>query len=132
MSNLSSEELNKKIFKAVVSYMGYFGSRFVGNDVQVLCGNLFDHPIVKTFTMFCIMFQATENFNLAVMLTLAALIMQYLMSILPACNKYIDKTAAKNVNIYATAWPQNTDTNELGIPITTSSQDNGNIITQEE
>lgn len=110
---LSSEQTNRKVFKAVASYMGYFGSRFVGNDIQVLCGNLLDHPIAKTFTLFCIMFQATDNLNLAIFMTVVFLILQYFMSITPACNRYIDKTAAKNINIHAVTWPKNKDLDNL-------------------
>ena len=106
-------QIQRKVFKAICSYMGYFGSKFVGNDIAVLCGNLLDHPIAKTFTLFCIMYQATDQFNLAVIMTLSFLILQYIMSITPACNKYVDKTTAKKVNIHAVTWPKNTELDNL-------------------
>lgn len=103
----------KKCMKALIAYMGYFGSRYVGNDIQVLCGNLLDHPIAKTFTLFCIMMQATDNMKLAVGMTLFFLIVQYVMSITAPCNKYVDKTSATKVNIHNTVWPKNKELNSL-------------------
>ena len=113
---LLSNPAFKKCFKAVVSYMGYFGSRYVGNDIQLLCGNILDHPVMKTFTLFCIMFQATDNFDLALMMTIAFLIVQYIWSISPMCNKYVEKTSDKRrVNIHGTAWPNDKDLNTLNL-----------------
>lgn len=112
---MTSDQTNRKVFKAVASYMGYFGSRFVGNDIQVLCGNLLDHPIAKTFTLFCIMFQSTDSLNLSIFMTVLFLILQYFMSVSPACNRYIDKTSAKNINIQAVSWPKNKDLDDLGL-----------------
>ena len=99
-----SDQTLKKCFKGVVSYMGYFASRYVGNDIQLLCGNLLDHPIAKTFTLFCIMFQATDNLDLALMMTIGFLILQYVMSLSPICSKYVDKTSAKKVKTDSTVW----------------------------
>jgi hypothetical protein len=116
-ADLLSDRTFHKCFKAVISYMGYFGSRYVGNDIQLLCGNLLDHPIAKTFTLFCIMFQATDNLDLAVTMTTFFLIIQYVMSVTPSCNKYQDKTDTKrNVNIHATAWPNDKGLNNLNLP----------------
>lgn len=111
-----SDPIFRKCFKGVVSYLGYFGSRYVGNDIQLLCGNILDHPVMKTFTLFCIMFQATDNFDLALMMTIGFLILQYVMSISPMCNKYVDKTVDKRkVNIHATAWPNDKDLDSLNL-----------------
>jgi hypothetical protein len=104
-----------KFFKGIISYMAYFGSRFVGNDIQLLCGNVLDHPVAKTFTLFCIMYQATDSFDMAVAMTLFFLIVQYAMSISPACNKYVDKTTAKKVNIHSVTWPINNELDSLGL-----------------
>ena len=116
MDLFTDEAVQKKLGKAVVSYMGYFGSRYVGNDIQMLCGNILDHPIIKSFTLFCIMFQATDSINLALFMTMVFIVLQYVMSVSSICNKYVDKTTAKNVNIHATAWAQDKDTTELGKP----------------
>ena len=51
-AGLLNDRTFRKCFKAIVSYMGYFGSRYVGNDIQLLCGNILDHPVAKTFTLF--------------------------------------------------------------------------------
>jgi len=117
MSNgFLSDATFKKCFKALVSYMGYFASRYVGNDIQLLCGNLLDHPIMKTFTLFCIMFQATDNFDLALTMTIAFLILQYVMSTCTVCTKYVEKTAEKrNVEATGTAWAHDKDLDALNI-----------------
>jgi hypothetical protein len=109
-------ETFRKCFRALVSYMGYFGSRYVGNDIQLLCGNIFDHPVVKTFTLFCIMFQATNSFDLGLTMTVVFLILQYVMSISPMCNKYIDKTSSgRRIDIHATAWPHDRNLTALNL-----------------
>ena len=105
MDTFTSAFTGKKVNKAIMTYMGYFGSRFVGNDIQVLCGNVLDTPLAKSFTLFCIMYQATDNLNVALSMTLVFVIIQYLMSISPSCGKYKDKTTSKHVNNVGTAWP---------------------------
>lgn len=106
----------KKCFKGIVSYMGYFASRYVGNDIQLLCGNILDHPVMKTFTLFCIMFQATDNIDLALMMTIGFLIIQYVMSISPMCSKYADKTnVRKKTKSSSTAWVHDKDLNLLNL-----------------
>ncbi len=107
--------VQKKCAKAVISYMGYFGSRFVGNDIQLLCGNILDTPLAKSFTLFCIMYQAVDNLSLALVMTLFFISVQYVMSINPACNKYVDKTTAKNVNIGSTVWAVDKDLDSLNL-----------------
>lgn len=93
-------------FKAVVAYMGYFGSRYVGNDIQLLCGNILDTVIGKTFTMFCIMMQATGyNLKVATVMTFVALLVQYLASSVSECRPYRDKLdGKKQVEIRNTVW----------------------------
>jgi hypothetical protein len=103
----------KRCLKGLIAYMGYFGSRYVGNDIQVLCGNLLDHPIAKTFTLFCIMMQATDNLKLAASMTLFFLVVQYIMSVTEPCNKYVDKLAAPKVNIHQTVWAKNKELDAL-------------------
>ena len=116
-AGLLNDRTFRKCFKAIVSYMGYFGSRYVGNDIQLLCGNILDHPVAKTFTLFCIMFQATDNLDLAVTMTIFFLILQYVMSILPSCNKYTEKTDTKRkIDNHATAWPKDKDLNAINLP----------------
>ena len=103
-------DIQKKVIKSIVTYMAYFGSRYVGNDIQLLCGNIFDRAFVKTLTLFCIMFQATDNLELAIIMTLIFLVAQYLMSLSPVCTKYIDPTATNSgtgkASIASTSWPQ--------------------------
>lgn len=99
----------RKVSKSVMTYMAYFGSRFIGNDIQVLCGNLLDTPLMKSFSLFCILHNTIDNMNIALAMSIFFVLFQYLMSILPACNKYTDKTIVKNVNNYATAWPKVTE-----------------------
>jgi len=102
---LTAEHYNM-MFKALATYMGYFGSRFVGNDIQLICGNLLDTTIGKTFTLFCIMMQATTyNWQIALLMTLVFLVVQYFSSTLSECRPYRDKLSGdKDINIMNTAW----------------------------
>lgn len=115
MESLFSSVNSPKYTKTVVTYMAYFGSRYVGNDIQVLCGNIFDHPYVKTFTLFCIMYQASDNLNIATTMTLFFLTIQYFLSNVSTCKPYVDTTSSKNVETKKTIWPKNKDTDALGI-----------------
>jgi hypothetical protein len=56
-------------FKGIMAYFIFFGTKYIGNDIQNYCGNVMDKTIVKIFTLFCIMYQATGNFKLALFLT---------------------------------------------------------------
>jgi hypothetical protein len=85
-------DVKRKVAKGFATYMGYFGSRYVGNDIQVLCGNIFDHELVKTVTLFCIMFQATDNVRIALWLTFALSVIKWVMTEWPVCDRYVDKT----------------------------------------
>jgi len=115
-SGVLSNVVFRKIFKAIVSYMGYFASRYVGNDIQMMCGNLLDHPIAKTFTLFCVMFQATDNFDIALIMTTAFLLAQYFMSVSPLCAPYKEKTQAKHVRTTATTWAHDESVDNYNIP----------------
>lgn len=115
MNTFLSDPTFKKCFKALVSYMGYFGSRYVGNDIQLMCGNVLDHPVAKTFTLFCVMFQATDNIDLALMMTVVFLILQYIMSVAPFCGNYAEKTTAKRVKTRATVWAHDKDLNSMNL-----------------
>lgn len=114
--NMTSASTQKRLVKGFVTYMGYFGAKYVGNDIQVLCGNILDHAWVKTFTLFCIMYQATDDFKLGIFLTVFFMIAQFIVSLSPNCNSYVDKTVAKRIHRRANIWPQNPDVDSLGVP----------------
>lgn len=114
-------DVKKRVAKAFVTYMGYFGSRYVGNDIQLLCGNILDHALVKSITLFCIMFQATDNIKIALSMTAFFLTVQFLLSLSPTCNKYVDKLAAKRVDSDGVVWPRNKDVDSLGRVLLPSS-----------
>jgi len=117
-----NDPIAKKCTKAVISYMAYFGSKYVGNDIQVLCGNLLDHPYMKTFTLFCIMYQATDRFDLSIIMTSFFLVLQYVMSLQPICNKYIDKTSPdRGVKTSARIWARDKAVDKLGLMKTTTA-----------
>src|SRR6478609_2261672 len=90
---------------AVVAYISFFGSRFVGNDMQVTCGSLLDHPVAKTVTLFAIMYQASRDVQTAVVATAFFLLLQYLASRASACRPYKDKPSAPEVDVRGRAWP---------------------------
>lgn len=116
LPHISSDDMSL-VVKAIASYMGYFGSRFVGNDIQLMCGNLLDTSVGKTFTLYCIMLQATSfNYKFALYATLVCLLGQYLASLYSQCRPYRDKTdKTKSLNIMNTIWPTEKGVNELNI-----------------
>jgi uncharacterized membrane protein len=75
----------KPIWKAITAYMIYFGTRYVSNDIKHFCGNIMDHAIVKTFTIFCIVYQATENMRVSLVSTTIFSILQFYMTYYPKC-----------------------------------------------
>ncbi len=105
-----------RLVKGFITYMGYFGAKYVGNDIQVLCGNIFDHAAVKTFTLFCIMYQATDRLHLSLILTTFFMTFQYVLSLTTTCSKYVDKTGARNIDRTNVIWPRNRDVTSLGVP----------------
>jgi hypothetical protein len=93
------------LVNAVVAYISFFGSRFVGNDIAVTCGSLIDHPIAKTITLFAIMYQAARDVRAALVATAFFLVLQYLASRMSACHPYKDKPSAPDVDVRGRAWP---------------------------
>jgi len=100
---------HKRYMKAMFTYFGFFASRYVGNDIQVSCGNLLDTPIVKTFTLWCLMYQASDDFHVATIMTCAFLLLQYVMSNSDSCKAYVDKTSSSQLNTKGVIWPVNND-----------------------
>ena len=99
----------RKFTAAIVTYISFFGSRFVGNDIQVMCGSLFDTPMGKTVTLFAIMFQASQDVRVALYATLFFMTLQYILSWSRFCSPYIDKTTAKNVETRGRVWASISD-----------------------
>ena len=100
---------HKRFTAAVVTYISFFGSRFVGNDIQVMCGSLFDTSLGKTVTLLAIMYQATQDVRTALYATVFFMTLQYICSRLRACGPYIDKTTAKNVETRGRVWASLSD-----------------------
>jgi hypothetical protein len=96
----------QKYVNAAVTYLAFFGSRFVGNDVQVSCGALLDTPIAKTVTLVAVMYQATQDWRAAFIAAAAVMVIQYVASLTPWCGPYKDKMSAKHVDIRGHLWPQ--------------------------
>jgi hypothetical protein len=94
----------KRLTSAVVTYISFFGSRFVGNDIQVMCGSLFDTAPGKTVTLFAIMYQASQDVRTALYATIFFMALQYTLSLFRGCGPYIDKTTAKNVRTRGRVW----------------------------
>jgi hypothetical protein len=97
---------HQKFINAAVAYFAFFGSRFVGNDIQVTCGSLLDTPLLKTVTLLAIMFQATQDLKAAIVCTGAVMVAHYLASTFPQCGPYKDKVSAKHVDIRGHLWPK--------------------------
>lgn len=96
---------SQKFANAVVAYFAFFGSRFVGNDIQVTLGGLLDTPVAKTFSLMAIMYQATQNARIALICSAVAMIAHYLVSVSPWGGPYKDKVSAKHVDIRGQFWP---------------------------
>ena len=99
-------QFNPKVFKAVCAYMSFFGSKYISTDISLMCGNVFDHPIVKTFTLFCIMYSSTESLQLSLIMTVCFLLLQYSFSLTSKCQIYVDKNnPQQTVQTDNVVWP---------------------------
>ena len=95
---LSSLPLSGKPYlDAILLYFSFFLSRYPGNDIQVLCGNMFDTPLAKTLIVFVIMYSGSRDIHVAILMTLVCLGFQYYLSKCESCGPYVDKTKMKNV-----------------------------------
>jgi len=88
-----------KIFRAFASYMTIFGSKYISNDLQMTCGNLFNLPIIKVLTVYCIMYNATSIHRLSIVLTISIVILQYYLTTEPTCTTYVDPDHAHNLRL---------------------------------
>ena len=77
----------KPMWKAITVYMIYFGTWYVSNDIKYFCGNIMDHSVVKTFTIFCIVYQATEELRMSLIATTIFSFIQYYIAYHPKCDK---------------------------------------------
>jgi hypothetical protein len=59
-----------KFIKGVVSFMNFFGTKSISNDIAKSCGNLFDTRLFKLLTLFCIFYQSTDHLGLSVFLVI--------------------------------------------------------------
>jgi len=85
----------RPIWKAITAYMIYFGTRYVSADIKYFCGNFMDHYLVKTFTIFCIVFQATELMPLSLAVTFIFTLFQLYITKHPNCKSYQDHKKKK-------------------------------------
>jgi hypothetical protein len=70
--------MNQKILlRCLSSYVGFFLSRFLGNDLQKRFGAYMDVPLVKMLTLFVLMWQASESVLTAVYATAIILVIHY-------------------------------------------------------
>lgn len=51
--------------KALISYLTFFGTKYISQDIAHSCGNLFDSPPAKFITLFAIFYQATDKISKA-------------------------------------------------------------------
>lgn len=103
---LNNIRIPPKAFKALCAYMSFFGSRYISTDIGLMCGNILDHPIVKTFTLFCIMYSATETLETSLIMTILFLLVQYSFSLTKNCKIYIDKSNPQHtVQTDNVVWP---------------------------
>jgi len=99
-----------KYIKSVITYFSYFASKYISADLSTACGSLFDHPYVKTFTLWCIMYQASEDHFVATVMTIGFLCLQYIMSRTDSCEIYKDRSTpiamATNLEFKNEFWPK--------------------------
>jgi hypothetical protein len=101
------EMIDARYFDAIAAYVAYFFSRYVGNDVQLLCGSVLDTPFMKTFTLFCVLYLAGgKNVKIALTMTIVFLLFQFFLSKNQNCGPYTDKTNVNpsKLNIENTSW----------------------------
>ena len=102
--------IHQRYVKAIITYFSYFASKYISADLSTACGSLFDHPYVKTFTLWCIMFQASEDYFVATVCTIGFLSLQYVMSRTNSCDVYKDRSApvslSTNLEFVNEFWPK--------------------------
>ncbi len=82
----------KPYLDALLLYFSFFLSRYPGNDVQVLCGNVFDTALAKTVILFAIMYSGSRDVRVALVMTGIFLSLHYVLSKCEGCGPYADKT----------------------------------------
>ena len=99
--------LGKPHLDALLLYFNFFLSRYVGNDVQYLCGNMFDTPVAKTVILFAIMYSGSRDVKVALVMTAVCLTFQYVMSRCVQCAPYVEKN--KHSKTEKSVWVTNLD-----------------------
>ena len=102
--------LGKIYTDPILTYFTFFLSRYPGNDLQTLCGNLFDTPVAKTIILFVIVYSSCRNWKVALLMTSIFLTLQYTMSKYNQCGPYPDKSIANtNKKVPSSCWVSNKD-----------------------
>ena len=109
LTQLGLPPFSEKYVESFCAYLSYFGSRYISADIAVLCGASFDHPIAKTFILFCIMYQASKDVRIAAAMTVFFLGFQFVLSRTKGCVPYADKTGANKIDTSTYFWPKNGD-----------------------
>ena len=99
--------LGKPHLDAFLLYFTFFLSRYPGNDIQYLCGSLFDTPVAKTVILFAIMYSGSRDIKVAVIMTAVFLTFQYVLSRCAKCTPYVDKN--KHSKTEKSMWVTNLD-----------------------
>lgn len=72
-------------------YVVFFLGRYVSEDIKLICGSLFDHPVAKTLILFVVLFNVSKSAPISTFWTVIFLTLQWLMSRYSKCKPYIDK-----------------------------------------
>ena len=75
--NMIEKIVDERVIRAFVTFMAYFGTRFIAADVQTQHVDILNSTPVKILTLFCIFMQATNNTGLSISLTAFALVVNY-------------------------------------------------------
>jgi hypothetical protein len=82
----------------LIMYNSFFLSRYVGNDIQNLCGNMFDRPLPKTLILFVVMYTGSRNVAVSIVLTILLIGVQYVMTNKEECKPYKERNYKSSIN----------------------------------
>lgn len=82
----------------LIIYNSFFLSRYVGNDIQNLCGSFFDRPLPKTLILFVVVYSGSRNVGASIVLTMILICIQWLMSNKEDCKPYKERNYKSSIN----------------------------------
>lgn len=77
----------------LVIYNSFFLSRYVGNDIQNMCGSFFDAAIPKSIILYIVIYAGSRNVVVSLVIGTIMLFMQWWMSRKQQCMPYKERSS---------------------------------------